>query len=164
MQYPEDVLDELAKGDASLLIEIEDRPGGYTLLRLMAQDGRRIITVKEPPHGWPVNVIHHHAHEGTETEYALCGDSHDPNRPRHDAKDKLTQAEWDELGQQKAHTPIDTPEKLLALCQRLMAHRETTAVLAKSARSVARYARAAALRAAPQAPNPLAAFARPTGH
>lgn len=106
---------------------VESRPGadGATLHFLLAGDGTPMLKVIEPYHGFPVRVVAFHGQPGHETEFALCGPGHDPNRPRHAQDDpdlKLTRAEWQELEHQKKHhRPIDNADRLAALCQSILA-------------------------------------------
>jgi hypothetical protein len=148
---PEDVLDELALADPGLEVRIEPGQRGHTLLRLVAKDGSKVITVIEPPGGFPVRVIHHHAEDGVETEYAYCGEGHCPNTPHPDAVGadaKLTRAEWERLDRQKGHGKIGSGEALKGLCARLAASEQTKQVRARGEREARRKARQAAFEAA----------------
>lgn len=141
MKHPEDVLQEIAPAHG-LTVEIDSRPDGFTLIKLLTGAGIPVIVVREPPHGWPVHVDHYHADQST-TTHAWCGPGHNPNRARllEHPEARFTAAEWDELESQKEHSPIDTPEKLLELCTQLMGHEQTHLVIARSQRVVQREAR-----------------------
>lgn len=151
---PDTVLRQLAASRPGLQAAIEPGHRGHLLHRLRTAEGHKLLTVIEPPEGWPVRVIHHHVDPTHETEYVACGEGHDPNRPRHAADNpdlKLTRADWKELEHQaQYHSRIDGPDKLAALCAQLLAHPQTAGVLQRSARLAALAAaqRKAALRAA----------------
>lgn len=141
--HVETALDAIAAMNPGLRVTMEEGVRGCTLHRLMADDVR-VVTVVEPPEGWPVRVIHHHADPGVETEYVCCGDGHDPNKLRKDSvspETRLTLAEWQALEQQPAHGRIDDGDKLLHLCEALTQSKETVGVLGRVTRMRDRAAR-----------------------
>lgn len=141
--HVETVLDSIAAKDPNLRVAMEEGLRGCTLHRLLAGDVR-VITVVEPPEGWPVRVIHHHPDPGVETEYVCCGDGHDPNKLRKDSvgpETRLTMTEWKALEQQPAHGRIDDGTKLSQLCDGLMQSKETAGVLNRVIRKGERAAR-----------------------
>lgn len=148
MKYPEDALDKLA-AEHGLQVMIDDGADVYegcqdTYLRLLAADGRELLTVKEPPGGWPVTVTQRHAATGETTTFVRCGDGHCPNTPHPDALDpdaKFSRADFERIDKQKGCTPIDTPAKLHQLCEQLLGHPEAKAIRAKGERAAKRAAR-----------------------
>ena len=119
---PDDVLAALAEQHpGTKVVHYPGQTPGFTLLWLVMGD-HPLLSVREPGHGWPVHVSHYHGDATHRTDYDLCGPDHDPNKHRIDVNEiRLNEKEKiAEYEAQKAHTPIDTPQKLYDLCSTLL--------------------------------------------
>lgn len=148
MQHPEEVLDALAAKNPGLSVAIEAGLEGHTLLHLDCASGHRVLTVVEPPEGWPVRVTHYHAHPLVTTTYRYAL-GHDPNKTHPHKVDpdvpkqySLNEAaELLKLREADATPEIDTVNELHELCEHLLQHHETKLGRTRKARHAARMAR-----------------------
>ncbi len=156
---PDDVLEALAAIHLGTVVKhnVTERGvpftpmPGFTVLRLFCGEAP-ILSVTESGHSWPIVVHHHHFdHENfVETKYNHCGENYIPGVRREDMShlgDKAKLAKLHALAtehglekvvdhidtavKQATDTPIDTPQKLFDLCEKLLAGDKTAEVKKK---------------------------------
>jgi hypothetical protein len=125
LQAPEDVLRNIAaelsdRMRLPVAVELEQTASSYRLHRLMVGN-RKLFTVIQPPHGWPVRVEHQHADLSGATTWAYFGPGHDPGQPPTDQ-----------------HKPIADAKALADLLVNLTASSETRAILELARRELER--------------------------